>query len=120
MLNHFGFGYQYYADDLLGTNARIFALRQEHLSTDWIRMNLRLGGSFHEVGGNVKIFQDKLTVRKPPRDFTTANELRGLCMALAEEIRTWWAVIHAAHNLTEFEKQESKKDIHAQCGEGVV
>jgi len=119
MLNHFAFGYQYYAAELLRDKSRIFALRQEYLDTDWIQMNLRLGGAFHEIGGNSKNFQGQLAVTKPSPALTS-QEMQGICAAMAEEIRIWWAVIHLADNLTDEEKEQSKKEIQDQCGENVV
>ena len=114
MLNHFSHGYKFYASELLVTGSRIFALRQEHLASDWNNFNLRLGGAPHEISGTTKMFKDSLTVEKPPGGLKK-EEKQGLCVALADEIKVYLGVIDAADNLTEEEKEESRREIKEDC-----
>mmetsp|Transcript_6981 Transcript_6981/g.8628 ORF Transcript_6981/g.8628 Transcript_6981/m.8628 type:complete len:588 (-) Transcript_6981:139-1902(-) len=114
MLNHFSFGYKFYASDLLVAGSRIFALRQEHLVTDWINFNLRLGGEPHEISGTNKDFKDKLEVKIPPGGLSK-EERKCLCVALADELKVYLGVIDAADNLTKEEKKESRREINDGC-----
>jgi len=114
MLNHFGYGYKFYASDLLVTGSRIFTLRQEHLATDWINFNIRLGGAPHEMSGASKAFKEKLAVKLPPGGLSKEERL-GLCVALADEIKVYLGVIEAADNLTDEEKDESRQEIREGC-----
>ncbi|KAL3910545.1 MAG: hypothetical protein SGARI_002073 [Bacillariaceae sp.] len=114
MLNHFGYGYKWYTSGLLAQKSRIFALRQEHLSTDWINFNLRLNGVLHELSGATKDFKDQLAVKKPDGGISK-EERHGLCVALSEEIELYLGIINAADNLTEEEKEDSRREIREGC-----
>ena len=114
LLNHFGFGYDYYASGLLEAQSPILVLRQEHLATDWVHLNLRLGGPVHEMMGRGKDFQGQLPVTKPPGGLSRLEQ-NNLCMALANEIQIYLKVIDAAINLTEEEKEESRTEIREMC-----
>ena len=113
-MNHFSYGYNFYALELFVTGSRIFALRQEHLATDWINLNLRLGGAPHELSGATKYFKDKLVIKIPPNGLGK-EERQGLCAALVEEIKVYLGVIDASDNLTEEEKEESRREIMEGC-----
>ena len=114
MLDHFSYGHNFYALELLVTGSQIFALRQEHLATDWINFNLRLGGAPHELSGATKAFKDKLVIKTPPNGLSK-EERQGLCAALVEEIKVYLGVIDASDNLTEEEKEESRREIQEDC-----
>jgi len=114
MLNHFGYGYQFYASSLLAAGSRIFVLRQEHLATDWINLNLRLGGAPHEISGATKAFQDKLAVKLPAGGLSK-EERHGLCVVLAKELNVYLRIIDTADNLTDKEKEESRQEISEGC-----
>jgi len=116
LLNHFAFNYKYYASGLLAADrSRIFVLRQEHLVTDWINFNIRLGGEPHELSGTTNSFdKDKLAVKLPPGGLSK-EEKRILCALLKEDIQVYLGIIDEADNLTEEEKEESRKEIRDDC-----
>jgi len=95
-------------------------LQQEHLATDWINFNIRLGGEPHEMSvTRTKSFdKDKLTVKLPPGGLSK-KERRGLCVLLAEEIEVYLGIIDVADNLTEEEKEESRQEIRDDCTKGL-
>eukprot|EP00978_Attheya_sp_CCMP212_P013337 scaffold33505_cov56-Attheya_sp.AAC.1 len=114
MLNHFGYNYHFYANNLLRSGSRIFVLRQEHLAGDWSRFNVLLGGLPHELSGMTKDFKDELTVKLPPNGLSK-EERQSLCTVLSEEINVYLAIVEAAENLTEGEKKESRQEILEWC-----
>jgi hypothetical protein len=119
MLDHFAFGFKYYASGLLAADrstSKIFVLRQEHLAKDWINFNNRLGGEPHKMSGlRTKSFaKDTLAVKIPPGGLNK-KERKNLCLMLKEEIQVYLGVIEEADNLTREEKAESRQEIENDC-----
>jgi hypothetical protein len=114
MLNHFGFGYQYYAYNLLENGDRIFALRQEHLKNDWRKFNSQLGGDPHDFDLKSKDFKSELAAKLDDGGLRETAR-RKICEALREEVAVYQNVVLKAENLSNEEKEETMKEIREGC-----